>query len=125
MKVIKNVEEIRKIISESILSGKYGIVDISRAFEYGLVWGTYATVTNNKGRTWDFQICKMGDEYSMEAEAVGIYNSYSRKRKVMRNKFNVGDEIAILVLDGSEMIEVVLAKIPDNLISISQSFKLI
>ena len=24
MKVIKNVEEIRKIISESILSGKYG-----------------------------------------------------------------------------------------------------
>ena len=123
MKVIKNVEEIRKIVSESILSGKYGIVDISRAFEYGLVWGTYTTVTNNEGRTWNFQICKMGDEYSMEAEAVGIYNSYSRK--VMRNKFNAGDEIAILVLDGSEMIEVVLAKIPDNLISINQSFKLI
>ena len=122
MKVIKNVEEIRKIVSESILSGKYGIVDISRA-EDGLVWGTYVTVTNEKGRTWDFQICKMGDEYSMEAESVGIYNSYSRK--VTRNKFNAGDEIAILVLDGSEMIEVVLAKIPDNLISIDQSFKLI
>ena len=123
MKVIKNVEEIRKIVSESILSGKYGIVDISRAFEYGLVWGTYATVTNNEGRTWDFQLCKYGEKYSMEAEAVGIYNSYSRK--VTRNKFNAGDEIAILVLDGSEMIEVILAKIPDNLISISQSFKLI
>ena len=123
MKVIKNVEEIRKIVSESILSGKYGIVDISRAFEYGLVWGTYVTVTNEKGRAWNFQLCKMGDEYSMEAESVGIYNSYSRK--VTRNKFNAGDEIAILVLDGSEMIEVVLAKIPDNLISISQSFKLI
>ena len=122
MKVIKNVEEIRKIVSESILSGKYGIVDISRALD-GLVWGTYVTVTNEKGRAWNFQICKMGDEYSMEAESVGIYNSYSRK--VTRNKFNAGDEIAILVLDGSEMIEVVLAKIPDNLISISQSFKLI